>query len=188
MIGERAIILMGLRGSGKTTVGRLLAERLTRRFIDLDDQTLSIIRSAHGVCSIARAFTELGEAAFRRAEIEALGHALTEASHLPVVLSLGGGTPTAPGASELLRQSGAELVYLRYPPDTLGARLRGEIDDRRPALTTQGDPIAEMEAVFRARDPQYRELATVVLDQPGTPEEVVRALIDRLRPETPHMG
>ncbi|MCR9217829.1 MAG: shikimate kinase [bacterium] len=180
--------MMGLRGSGKTTVGRLLAERLTRRFIDLDDQTLSIIRSAHGVCSIARAFTELGEAAFRRAEIEALGHALTEASHLPVVLSLGGGTPTAPGASELLRQSGAELVYLRYPPDTLGARLRGEIDDRRPALTTQGDPIAEMEAVFRARDPQYRELATVVLDQPGTPEEVVRALIDRLRPETPHMG
>ena len=186
MIGERAIILMGLRGSGKTTVGRLLAERLSRRFIDLDDRTLSIIRSEHGVCSIARAFTELGEAVFRRVEIEALGYALTELSDQPVVLSLGGGTPTAPGASELLGASGAELVYLRSPPDTLGARLRGEIDDRRPALTTQGDPIAEIEAVFQARDPQYRELATVVLEEPGTPEEVVRALIDRLRPDTPH--
>lgn len=83
MAGERAIILMGLRGSGKTTVGRLLAERLSRRFIDLDDRTLSIIRSEHGVCSIARAFTELGEAVFRRVEIEALGYALTELSDQP---------------------------------------------------------------------------------------------------------
>jgi shikimate kinase len=179
-MADRAIILMGLRGSGKTTVGRLLAARLTRRFIDLDDQTLAILGAVHGVSSIAQAFKELGETTFRRAEVDALGRALKEASVEPAVISLGGGTPTAPGASALLRECGAVLVYLRYPPDVLAERLRDQVDDRRPALTARGDPIAEIDEIFRARDPRYRDLSSIVVEESGTPEDVVRSLVDRL--------
>src|SRR5258706_16117400 len=83
---HRHIILLGFMGSGKTTIGRLLAERLGRAFVDLDDR----IESAAGK-TIAEIFASDGEAAFRQLETECLSRILTEERE-PLVIGLGGGT------------------------------------------------------------------------------------------------
>lgn len=168
------VVLMGLRASGKTTLGRALAERLGRRFIDLDDRTLALL----GDGTIADAFRRAGEPAFRAAEVEALGSALAEEG---IVLALGGGTPTAPGAEAMLREAQAQgraaLVYLRCEPETLRARLRasGGAGANRPSLTGD-DPLDEIERVHAARDPVYRALADVVLEGEQTAASITAAL------------
>ena len=108
------VILIGLRGSGKTTVGRLLAARNCREFVDLDTLTPKVL-----ACNtVAEAWNRHGEHAFRRAELTSLQTAL--ATIAPCILSLGGGTPTAQGAADLLIQAksgGARIIYLRATPD-----------------------------------------------------------------------
>ncbi|MBY0262467.1 MAG: hypothetical protein K2Q20_08995, partial [Phycisphaerales bacterium] len=85
------IVLIGLRGSGKSTLARLLAKRLGLIPVDLDDRTPGFA----GQPTVAAVFANLGEPAFREAEARALRQALAEPG---IVLALGGGTPTAPGA------------------------------------------------------------------------------------------
>ena len=166
------VALMGLRASGKTTLGRALAERLGRRFIDLDDRTLALL----GDDTIADAFRRAGEPAFREAEAEALQSALAET---PSVLALGGGTPTAPGAESMLRdaQSRGDLLlcYLACRPETLRARLRSAGGADRPSLTGD-DPLDEIERVHASRDGLYRDLADVVLEEPASVEEILDAV------------
>ena len=169
--------LLGLRASGKTTLGRALAERLGRRFVDLDDRTLGLL----GDDTIAEAFRRAGEPAFRAAEVDALSRALDEDG---VVLALGGGTPTAPGAEAMLRDAQARgraaLVYLRCDPDVLRSRLRaaGGAGVNRPSLTG-GDPLDEIERVHAARDPLYRALADVVLEGEQSAASIDAALAER---------
>src|SRR5690349_2822005 len=103
------VLLIGLRGSGKTTIGRTLAERLSLSFADLDDLTVKAL----GATTVSEAWRTHGEAAFRRAEATALKIRITTDSQ---VLALGGGTPTAPGAGDVIRaaqKQGARVVYLR---------------------------------------------------------------------------
>jgi shikimate kinase len=104
------LILIGLRGSGKTTIARLLAQRLNRQAIDLDDLTPTYLREK----SAADALSKHGEPAFRRAELAALLDALKTPG---TILALGGGTPTAPGVAELLEsaknQGRIVVIYLR---------------------------------------------------------------------------
>lgn len=150
---------MGLRGAGKTTLGREAATRLGVAFVDLDDRT----RSRLGAPTIREAWSKVGEPGFRAAEAEALRDALAEQ---PGVIALGGGAPTAPGAQALLREAdtrGAVLVYLRAPPPVLRQRLSAAGTGDRPSLTGS-DPIAEVDAVFRARDALYAGLARVILE------------------------
>lgn len=157
------LILIGLRGSGKTTVGGLLAARLGRPFIDLDD----LVAKALGSESPGQAWRARGEAAFRSAEVAALRESL----HIPgQVLSLGGGTPTAPGAAELLqaeRASGrARIVYLAAGPEVLRQRLAQTDLASRPSLTGTG-VLDEIAAVHATRDGLYRTLADAVIDTAG---------------------
>ncbi len=171
------LILIGLRGSGKTTIGRLVAERLGRPFIDLDDETARTL----GGTSVGEAFTKHGEAAFRNAETRALAHALKTGSR---VIALGGGTPTAPGAADLLRREHdagrAIIIYLAAEAETLRERLRQTDMTQRPSLTG-ADPLAEIEAVLEKRDPLFREIADEVMDTDGvSAEEVARQLVERI--------
>lgn len=164
-VGHPNLILMGLRGSGKSTLGRALGAALGREVVDLDDLTPVLL----GCASIAQAWSAAGEPGFREAEARALGEVLSRDNQ---VIALGGGTPTAPGAADLLRAhraaTGARLIYLRAGAEELRARLGAADNSHRPPLTPGArDPIAEIEAVHAARDPLYLALADDVLEVAG---------------------
>ena len=151
------LVLIGLRVSGKTTLGKRVARDLGRPFIDLDDRV-----AAHfGVAAAGEALTEHGIDAFRAAETECLRDALSATGS---ILSLGGGTPTAPGAADALRSARDALVaYLHAHPRTLAARLTAIGSASRPSLTGK-DPAAEFEEVYAERNPLYTDIADEVID------------------------
>lgn len=150
---RRHLVLMGLRASGKTTLGRAAARALGADFVDLDDRTRALL----GAANVREAFASSGEARFREAETRALAEVLSQPAQ---VIALGGGTPTAPGASELLaaaRIAGrAFVVFLDPPLEVLAARLRAEEGDR-PSLTGLG-VVEEIGVVAEARRPLYAAL------------------------------
>ena len=114
---RRIIYLLGFMGSGKSTVGKLLAEALGWPSIDLD----TIIEAGQGL-SIREIFENSGEPFFRQIEHAAL----TEASKAePVVIALGGGTFAQPANVELVRESGGTTIWLDCPPEVLRARCAG---------------------------------------------------------------
>ncbi|MCW5776862.1 MAG: shikimate kinase [Phycisphaeraceae bacterium] len=175
-----SILLMGLRGSGKSVLGPRLSERLGRPFIDLDAVTVAYL----GEGTLRELWERHGEARFRQAEYRALVNQAFPRTNPGPVVALGGGTPTAPGAADFLRNASARgmgvMVYLRASPATLRARLAGADNTGRPSLTGE-DPLAEIEVVHAARDPLYGELADMVvevdgLDEVATLEEVARLL------------
>ena len=168
--------LLGLRGSGKSTLGKKLAAHFGVTFIDLDSITPRLLNSP----SVADAWAKHGEPAFRQAELRALSDpAVTSAT----IVALGGGTPTAPGAERVLlaaRASGDKLIYLRGSAQTLRSRLQAADNAHRPSLTGT-DPLAEIETVLAARDGLYQRLATTVIaidghDENATLAELVRTL------------
>lgn len=156
-----SLVLMGLRGSGKSTLGRAVADRLGRPCIDLDDRTVEAL----GATSVAEAWRTLGETAFRAAESRVLREVLSAPGS--AIVSLGGGTPTAPGAADLLREVAgrgrAIIVYLHARPETLRARLGQTGVADRPSLTGRGT-IGEIDEVYAARDGLYRAIATRVVE------------------------
>lgn len=161
------LILIGLRASGKSTIGARLADSLGAEFVDLDDVSASILNTD----GAGEAIETHGIEAFRGAEVKALDTILQQSGQ---VIALGGGTPTAPGASELLAQSGCQVVYLRAMPETLQDRLRNTDNTDRPALVGD-DVIDEVQTLFDQRDGLYRELAESVIHVDGVREESVVA-------------
>lgn len=164
---------MGLRGAGKSTIARALGRDAGVAVIDLDDRTMVLL----GHATVAEAFRTAGEPSFRAAEVRALRAVIDECGD-PCVVALGGGTPVAPGARELLgawaRRGGAVIVYLHADPASLRARLR-EGDASRPSLTGAG-MLEEIEAVYAARDPIYRACAHAVVDATAPTEAVADSL------------
>jgi shikimate kinase len=168
-LDDRHVVLVGLMGAGKSTVGPLLADRLGRSFIDLDDA----VAAAEGV-PVAELLTRFGELAFRRAESAALKDAL---DGQPVVLATGGGAVLHPDNRQLLT-AGAPgglppvVVWLTAPVDTLVERVGPDAATRRPLLADGGT-----ESVLTRLDDErralYDEVATVTVDTAGaTPDEV----------------
>lgn len=170
----RTIVLMGLRGSGKSTVGRHLASWGGRPFIDLDDVTAQLL----GGNSVQAVWSRYGEVAFREAEVRALEEALRNKG---AVIALGGGTPTAPGAAAILkreRDAGrCRVIYLAATAQNLRERLRGADNSDRPSLTG-ADPLEEIEAVLAARDGLYREVAGEVIATDGRESLEIAAEIE----------
>ncbi len=166
------ILLMGLRGSGKTTMARRLSATTGAPAIDLDD----LVAAAAGEPTVGGAYRALGEARFREVEGALLAERLREPPH---VLALGGGTPTAPGAADLIGRAasrGAMAVYLRAAPGTLRARLERTDLTARPSLTGLG-VLEEIEAVFAQRDGPYRALASHTIECDTLTEAEVEARI-----------
>ena len=167
----RAIALMGLRGSGKSTVGRRLAEQVGRPFVDLDQRALALL----GAATVSEAWARSGEPAFRAAELSALERLLEDEPE--AVVALGGGTGMIEGFERATRDR-ARLVYLRATPAVLAERI-SDGDRDRPALKGES-ATGEMQSVFAERDPRYRELAAVVVDASGSVEDVLERVLEGL--------
>ena len=163
------LALAGFMGSGKTTVGTLLARQLAWRFVDLDAR----IEEAAGL-GIPEIFERLGELAFRQMEADQLRAVLGRAQELKesVVLALGGGTYAQPGAPEFLRAAGIPVVWLDTSPEVLLSRC----------MTMSGRPLFRDESSFRAlyaqRLPSYR-LADYRVDSSGEPARVAVEILGR---------
>lgn len=171
------VLLIGLRASGKTTVGRLVAAGSGVAFVDLDDRTAAVL----GVGSAADGLRMMGEAAFRAAEAAALLAVLGETGG--AVVALGGGSPIAPGAAEMIREwrkaRGGFVVYLAASADALQRRLAGLDPGERPPLTELGT-VGEVERLHGQRDPLYRSLADRVIETEGLLPEQIAAEVARL--------
>lgn len=146
-----AISLIGLPGSGKSTVGRQLARRLQLAFADSDQ----VIEQRIG-CPIRQFFEREGEERFRDVE----EHVLDELTQAPGVLSTGGGAVLRQINRERLHARG-KVVYLKSTPEELMRRLRH--DTQRPLLQVD-DPLQRLRDLYTARDPLYREAAHFVID------------------------
>lgn len=166
------LVLVGMTGSGKTTAGRLLAERLGCRHLDADE----LVADAAGM-SVAALWTAQGEAAFRVAERRAIERALERPG--PQVLSVGGGAVTDERTRRALRRDGT-VVWLRARDATLVDRLgRAAAAEDRPVL--QGDPTGRVPLLSAQRRRWYAEVADVVVDVDDlSPEAVADRIVAAL--------
>jgi len=146
------VSLIGLPGSGKSTVGRQLARRLHCPFVDSDQ----VLEERLG-CSIRAYFEREGEERFRDME-QAVLDELTQRPDC--VLSTGGGAVLRPTNRENLK-SRTQVVYLKSSPDELFRRLRH--DTNRPLLQV-ADPLGRLRELYAVRDPLYREVAHFVIE------------------------
>lgn len=161
------VVLVGMMGAGKTTVGREYARRHGLRFVDCDHE----LEARTGV-SVTTIFEIEGESGFRRREAQLLDE-LTHESDL--VLATGGGIVLAPDNRAVLRERGV-VVYLNVPAQILWERTRN--DKNRPLLQVP-NPRERIEALYAQRDPLYREVADIIVDGGrGNPSGMVR-LVDK---------
>jgi len=166
------VVLAGYRGSGKTTVGRMLADRLWYRFADVDD---AIVQRAGK--TIADIFAQDGEEHFRDIETAALRELLRETD---LVLGLGGGTLGRQENRDMLRDARARVVYLRCDPQELLRRIQSDPRSAatRPSLTPLGGGLEEINLKLAEREPIYRQCAHVEIDVTRLkPEEVVNRIL-----------
>ena len=168
MSAKTILVLIGLRLSGKSTLGPIAARQLGREFVDLDDAVLKYL----GATNVTDAFGLLGESAWRAGESAELARLL--GAKKSCVLSLGGGTPMALGAEQLLRQAQARgeiFIALLDPGESeLAMRLANNRGDRPPLPSSvltgdaRADAATEVRALFESRMPLYRALANVIVD------------------------
>lgn len=167
---RRTVVLIGLMGAGKTTVGRRLAEALGAPFRDSDDE----IAIAAGM-DIPQIFETLGEPAFRDGERRVIERLLAEAPH---VLATGGGAFMDPATRAAIK-AGAVSVWIRADLDTLVERTARKHD--RPLLR-KGDPRRILSDLMARRHPVYAEADVIVDSPPGAPHDrVAAAILDALR-------
>jgi len=165
--GDRGVALVGYRGTGKSTVGRIVAARLGWPFADADREV-----EARAGRPIRAVFEADGEPAFRDLEAAALADLCTRR---PLVLATGGGAVIRAANRAALRAFGF-VAWLRADPATLADRLRRSPGDR-PPLTAAG-LLGEVAAVLAARVPLYREAAHAVIETAGLgPGEVAAAVV-----------
>jgi shikimate kinase len=146
------VVLVGLPGSGKTTVGRQLARRLHLPFEDSDHA----IEARLG-CSIRQYFETEGEDKFRDIEQEVIAELTAKSA---CVLSTGGGVVLREVNRDALH-SRSQVIYLKANPDDLARRLRH--DHHRPLMQVE-DPLARLRDLYALRDPLYRDTAHFVIE------------------------
>lgn len=166
------VFLVGLRGSGKTTLGRMLAKRLGAAFVDTDQ---AVVRKT-GV-SIAEIVASRGWETFRSMESEALRDVCAQHGQ---VVATGGGIVLDPANRDLLEKSGV-VIYLMADIATLAVRLaENPLAQQRPPLSGQ-TPQQELSRCLRERGPLYMCLADHVLRVENEPDILVRELMEKIQ-------
>jgi shikimate kinase len=169
------LVLVGLMGSGKSTVGHLLAERLHRPFFDSDEMV-----EARTGRTVREIFETDGEAAYRPLETDALLAALD--SPEPAVIAAAGGVVLSPVNRAALKERAAEVVWLRASPLLLVDRALSQ--DHRPLL--EHDPSGTLSHMAAERTPLYTEVADRIVDIDGlTPTEVADRIVSPPAPSAP---
>lgn len=171
------IVLIGYRASGKSSVGRRLAERLQRVLIDTDD----LVRQRFDGAPISDIFSEHGEEGFRRVEVE---EALGVLEGHDFVASFGGGTPVQPAVAEALEGWQGFCVYLSAPAEVLAERITQDVGPGadRPSLSGQQSAAEEVSSILAERDPVYRRLADLEIDvSQSDVAEVTEQILSEIR-------
>ncbi|MDA8310410.1 MAG: bifunctional shikimate kinase/3-dehydroquinate synthase [Actinomycetota bacterium] len=186
--GARRVLLVGMMGAGKSTVGRLVANELGWPYVDSDEQV-----EAFTGRSVRELFEAGGEQAFRPLEQQALAAALDGDG--PAVVSVAGGAVLSPANRALLRRAGT-VVWLRASPDTLLRRILADADpagdrgrggaDHRPLLGD--DPAAALARLDAERRPVYQGVADVVVDVDELSPDAVAARVLEHVDAGPHAG
>jgi shikimate kinase len=165
---KRNIVLVGFMGTGKTTAGRLLAEKLHMRFVDMDD----MIVEREGK-PVARIFAEDGEPHFRRAERRIV---VELAGQSGWVVGAGGGVVTNPRNIRDFSRTG-HVVCLWAEPETILSRVKH--DDQRPLLAG-GDKLRKITELLEKRRPLYEAIPLRVRTDALTLSEVVEEVLRRI--------
>jgi shikimate kinase len=171
-MSTKHLVLIGLMGAGKSTVGERCAQLLDRPCIDTDE----IVEAVAGA-TIAEIVTSEGEPAFRARELQAVVDAC--ASPVPAVIACGGGAVLDPENRGRLRNAGF-VVWLRAPADVLAERVADDVSTR-PLLATYG-AAATLERLAAVRDPTYEAVADAAVDTGGrSVDEVADAVVEAFR-------
>ncbi len=168
LIGERPIVLIGMMGAGKTTVGRRLAARLGRHFVDSDEE----VEKAAGM-SIEDIFAAHGEADFRAGEVKVIARLLKENG---MVLGTGGGAFMNAETRGLIKQS-AVSVWIKADFEVLFQRVSRR--SNRPLLKT-ANPRETLQKLIEARYPTYAEADITVVSRDVPQDQVATEVIDAI--------
>lgn len=175
MIGKTKIILVGYRATGKSTLAALLSARWRIPWVDSDD----VVEERAGK-RIAQIFAEDGEPAFRDLEARVVADLLD--SPEPLVLATGGGVPLRESTRKALKKSGV-VVWLTASVETIARRMSGDASTaaRRPSLSGNKSAVDEIAPILAAREPIYRDAATLIVDVDGKSlDELVEEIADRV--------
>jgi XRE family aerobic/anaerobic benzoate catabolism transcriptional regulator len=164
---RRRIALIGLRGGGKSTLGRLLADKLEAPFIELDRE----IEKRSGA-SLSEIFELFGQETFRRAEREALDSVLRQHRHF--VMATSGSIVTDTGSMELLLSS-CFTVWMRADPEDHMSRVIAQ-GDMRP-MANSGRAMEDLVAILKSREPLYAKAETALFTSGKTPEQTLAELM-----------
>ncbi len=153
-----SIVLIGYRGSGKSTIGRKMADRLWQPFVDTDE--LIVGKAGKSIKDI---FEHDGEPRFRDLETDVVREVSLLQEH---VIALGGGALIREENRKLLKDAGHKVIYLRCEPEVLFQHIQADPDtaQNRPALTNRGGDVEEIRKLLTDREPIYRQAMTAELD------------------------
>lgn len=173
------LVLIGYRGSGKTTIGKLLAERLSLRFVDIDRGIMARYEGR----SVAEIWDEFGEPHYRATECDVTEDTMAQDGR---VVALGGGTPMERRAYDAIADAADTVrIYLKAPAEALHPRIAGDDANtaNRPSLTTMGGGLDEVRHMLEKREPTYEALADHVVDvadqSPAQAAEQIVSLLEK---------
>jgi len=175
-LGPRSLVLIGMMGAGKSSIGRKLAQRLNLPFVDADSE----IERAAGM-SISEIFAKHGEPYFRAGEARVITRLLDGG---PQVLATGGGAFMHPQSREAIRAKGIS-IWLRADYDVLMKRIKRRND--RPMLKTD-DPGETLRRLMQERDPVYAEADVIVHSRDVPHEIIIGEIISAVAPRLVALG
>lgn len=161
------VALIGMMGAGKTTIGKLLAEKLNLKFIDTDEEIIKIEN-----CSINEIFAKQGEETFRRIETNVLKNILNSDNQ---IIATGGGIIKKEENRNLLKQ--VKTIYLKADKETILDRVKN--DNSRPLLNTEN--LKEtIQTILQEREQLYEQSQFVITTTNKTQNEVVTEIIEKI--------